>query len=354
MSMLLHSLDPNFVQGSATAALSWVVYDVVLTLDREISSVWRASWSISKGLFLFSRYHTILALGFFLMEAIGTKHFTLPLNIDPSLIPPDAAPGFYAPCIANLKVSIAARWYIGLAEVLAILTGELLILIRINAVYGWSRQVVALTLLLFCAEAVIGLVTTIISLLGGSRGLLGSTDILTCFPGQANVPDVNIAMWCTSMAVVCVYLGLVVHRALTAAQLLETVGGRPEDARMGFIALFRSSQMAPTLHLCLRDAAVYFILIFGVLTLNLLLILFRDRYAQLGTAWLLATYSVASTRIFLNLKDISSAGHRYNDPSWSDFQQTSTAEFHVRSGLSRLEETWTTNRRVFEDDTRPQ
>jgi hypothetical protein len=33
-----------------------------------------------------------------------------------------------------------SRWYLGLTEVLSIMSGEFMILIRINAVYGWSRH----------------------------------------------------------------------------------------------------------------------------------------------------------------------------------------------------------------------
>ncbi|KAJ7342911.1 hypothetical protein DFH08DRAFT_873761 [Mycena albidolilacea] len=130
--------NPNYLRGSAMAALTWVVYDVCLSLDREIVSVWRSSWSLSKILFLFSRYHTILSLGFFLMECIGTKHFLLPLVVSFDGTPPP--PGSFGPCIANLPVAKASRWYIGLTEVFSILAGELLILIRINTVYGWSRK----------------------------------------------------------------------------------------------------------------------------------------------------------------------------------------------------------------------
>ncbi|KAJ7486813.1 hypothetical protein FB451DRAFT_1391696 [Mycena latifolia] len=350
------SPDVNFLQGSATAALTWVVYDIGLTLDREILAVWRSAWSFSKVLFLFSRYHTIVALGFFLMEAIGTKHFWLPLSIAPHR-PSDPNSPFYAPCLANLKVlvripprkkkphrrrcsSMISRWYLGLTEVFSILAGELMILIRINAVYGWSHKVVALTLFLFSAEAVIGLVTTILSIQGGSRGLMGSTGILACNPWQANVPDVNISMWyeillvalCTSMAVACVYLGLIIQKA---ADLMHIDGGDGHRSvgKMSFIAAFRSTQMTPTLHLCLRDAALYFVVIFGALLLNLVLILERSRYAHAGTPWLLATYSVASTRIFLNLKKISLARELSTRPTWSQFQQISALEVQVQAAL---------------------
>ncbi|KAJ7673663.1 hypothetical protein DFH06DRAFT_1172979 [Mycena polygramma] len=317
----MHSPNPNFLQGSASAALTWVVYDAWLNLDREIIFIWRARWSLSTILYLFSRYHTVLALGFFLMEAIGTKHFTMPLSVSSiNGIPPSSS--FYAPCIANLKVrtwplSVASRWYLGLTEVLSILAGELLILLRINTVYGWSRNI-------------IGLATTILSIMGGSKHLMGSTNILTCFPNQVNVPDVNVAS---------IYLGLVIHKRIDVMQVIETTDGQRRIGKLGLVAAFKSSRLTPTLHRCLRDAAV--------LLVNLLLIVFHNRYAQMGTAWLLATYSVASTRIFLNLKDITLAG-QYNDETWSEFQQNSAVEFQLRSELRASEELGLPRRAVRE------
>ncbi|KAJ6494292.1 hypothetical protein C8R45DRAFT_987849 [Mycena sanguinolenta] len=328
--------NPSYLQGSATAALTWVVYDVCLTLNREIASVWRASWTISKFLFLFSRYHTILALGFFLMEAIGTKHFILPLSLSQTF---PLGSSVYSPCIANLKYSRASRWYLGLTEVFSILAGELLILIRINAVYGWSRRMVVFTLFLFCGKTVIGLTTTIISLTGGSRGLAGSSAILNCSPGSPNIPDVNVAskLLCTSMIVACIYLGLIINKAIDGMETMAAAEGPKRRLSMlGLLCAFKSEvQMTPTLYLCLRDAAFYFLLVLGVLVVNLVLIVTQDLYAQMGTAWLLATYSVASTRIFLNLKDLTLAPSHYNDATWSEFQRSSALEFQVVSRLTQ-------------------
>ncbi|KAJ7257682.1 hypothetical protein C8J57DRAFT_1342582 [Mycena rebaudengoi] len=330
MSLLSPDGNPNFVQGSAIAALMWVVYDVCLTFDRELSSVWRSSWSISKVLFIFSRYHTIFALGFFLMEAVGTEHFTLrigtggPLPIDPN---------FWAPCKANLPYSYASRWYLGLTQVFSIMAGEFMILMRINAVYGWSRYVVLFTLFLFLAESVIGFTTTIISIRGGTKGLLGSTDILTCDERQGYIPDVNVSR-CTSMVVVGIYLMLVVHKAKDIAHVIDGTEGQPTMKKMGHLFSFQTPNLTPTLHVCLRDAAIYFGIVFCVLLVNLVLVLVRDRYAYLGTAWLLATYSVASTRIFLNLKDLLT-GAGYNESSLSKFQQHSTVEFSEMQPVPR-------------------
>ncbi|KAF8193973.1 hypothetical protein K438DRAFT_1934727 [Mycena galopus ATCC 62051] len=156
-----------------------------------------------------------------------------------------------------------------------------------NAIYGWSRKMIVFTLFLFCGENEIGLVTTITSVSGGSKGLVGSTGILNCAPHQANVPDVNVA-------------SLIINKAMDDVRGVDTEG-------QGVFSKF------------------------GVLLVNLVLILTHNLYAQLGTPWLLATYSVASTRIFLNLKDL--ALHHYNDATWSEFQQDSAIEFQIQSGL---------------------
>ncbi|KAJ6566186.1 hypothetical protein B0H19DRAFT_1373885 [Mycena capillaripes] len=314
MSLLSPDANPNFVQGSAIAAVTWVVYDVCLTWDRELSSVWRSSWSVSKILFIFSRYHTIFALGFFLMEAIGTKHFTLRVALQSE--PASAPYTFNAAAVAltSLQYSYVSRWYLGLTEVLSIMSGELMILIRINAVYGWSRRVVLLTLFLFFAESVIGLTTTIISIQGGAKGLLDSTEILTCDARQGYIPDVNISK---EIFIIGIYLVLVVHKVKDIAHVIDEAEGQLTMKKMGQLFAFQTTHMTPTLQVCLRDA--------GVLLVNLVLVLVRNRYAYMGTAWLLATYSVASTRIFLNLKDLS-AGARYNESSWSKFQENSALE----------------------------
>ncbi|KAJ7090481.1 hypothetical protein C8R44DRAFT_818001 [Mycena epipterygia] len=333
MSLLSPDANPNFLQGNAIAAVTWVMYDVCLTLDRELSSVWRSSWSISKILYIFSRYHTIFALGFFLMEAIGSKHFTLRIGTGGPL---PTNPDFWAPCRANLPYSYVSRWYLGLTEVLSIMAGEFMILIRINAVYGWSRHVVLLTLFLFFAESVIGLTTTILSIRGGAKGLFDSTEILSCNARQGYIPDVNVSMWCTSMVVVGIYLILVAHKVKDIAHddVIDGAEGQLTMKKVGHLFTFQTTNMTPTLHVCLRDAAIYFGVIFCVLLVNLVLVLVRDRYAYIGTPWLLATYSVASTRIFLNLKELS-AGARYNESSWSKFQENSALEFSEMQSVTR-------------------
>ncbi|KAJ7850129.1 hypothetical protein B0H13DRAFT_2087377 [Mycena leptocephala] len=311
MAQLSPNANPNFVQGCAIAALTWVVYDVCLTFDRELPSVWRSSWSISKILFIFSRYHTIFALGqyvptWILTECsyplVGTKRFTLRTGTGGPL-PTD--PNFWATCRENLPVSYISRWYLGLTEVLSIMSGELMILIRINAVYGWSRHIV------------IGFSTTIVSIQGGAKDLYNSTEILSCDARQGYIPDVNISRLilprCTSMAVLAIYLTLVVHKAKDLVHVIDGAEGQLTMKKVGHLFAFQTMHLTPTLHVCLRDAAIYFGVVFCALLVNLVLVL--------------------STRIFLNLKDLSAA--RYSESSWSKFQDNSAFESNEMQSVSR-------------------
>ncbi|KAJ7061650.1 hypothetical protein C8F01DRAFT_1138019 [Mycena amicta] len=340
--------NPNFLQGSATAALTWVLYDVSLTWDRELKSVWKASWSVSKVLFILSRYHTLLALGYvssfssLTPSRLGTKHFALPIELG-SAAPAD--PAFLRPCIENLKYSRGSRWYLGLTEVLSIMAGEFLILIRINAVYGWSRPIV-----------IIGLTTTILSVSGGSAGLFKSSGILNCTRAQNNIPDVNFssaAVWCTSLAVVCIYILLIIYKSKDVEHTTTDESGNTQMQKMGFFAAFKPTHLTPTLHVCLRDAAIYFLVILSVLLINLVLILVHNKYAQLGTAWLLATYSVASTRIFLNLKDLTEPGAKYNESTWSQFQQNSALNPNQIQAALGMTQTHTQPAPAEEEQPRP-
>ncbi|KAF7327127.1 hypothetical protein MKEN_00289100 [Mycena kentingensis (nom. inval.)] len=185
--------------------------------------------------------------------------------------------------------------------------------------------VVVLTMLLFCAEAVVGLVTTVISLTGGTSALYASQNILDCTPAQRNLPDVNLATWCTSMLVALTYLALILHRASDIAEVVEDAQGHTHVRRLPLREVIKGSRsrMTPMLVVCLRDAAFYFLVMLGAMTLNIYFIITQHRFAQMGTAWMFATYSVATTRIFLNLKNLAARETRYSSMTLSEFGRVS-------------------------------
>ncbi|KAL1728156.1 hypothetical protein EV714DRAFT_253030 [Schizophyllum commune] len=267
-------LPVDAFRGTATACMVWVIWDWLISLDREL-------------LYVFIRYHTIGAMIFYFHHSLYKIDFQL-INLEE---------------VSDqlLSRNISYRWYMAITQILSITVGEALVLLRINALYGWSRRLMSFTVALFVAHAnaQVGIVTTCITLTGGSEALLGSSGVLDCTADAKNMSDVNIAMWCTSMIVVCVYFALVVLK--TSSYLREIMITR---GRCPLLALARNPQAAPALYTCVRDASMYFLLAFTCVLMNLLLNLLHSPYVQVGSPWLVATYGVTSSKIFLNLKEV--------------------------------------------------
>ncbi|KAI4520752.1 hypothetical protein K525DRAFT_270502 [Schizophyllum commune Loenen D] len=286
-------LPVDAFRGTATACMVWVIWDWLISLDREIRAVWQEGRNLPKLLYVFIRYHTIGAMIFYFHHSLYKIDFQL-INLEE--VSDDL--------LSKETNETRTEKYIlsmvhGDASILSITVGEALVLLRINALYGWSRRLMSFTVALFVAEAVVGIVTTCITLTGGSEALLGSSGVLDCTADAKNMSDVNIAMWCTSMIVVCVYFALVVLK--TSSYLREIMITR---GRYPLLALARNPQAAPALYTCVRDASMYFLLAFTCVLSNLLLNLLHSPYVQVGSPWLVATYGVTSSKIFLNLKEV--------------------------------------------------
>ncbi|KAI5829938.1 hypothetical protein K523DRAFT_416309 [Schizophyllum commune Tattone D] len=285
-------LPVDAFRGTATACMVWVIWDWLISLDREIRAVWQEGRNLPKLLYVFIRYHTIGAMIFYFHHSLYKIDFQL-INLG------EVSDDLLSHCLADAERNISYRWYMAITQILSITVGEALVLLRINALYGWSRRLMSFTVALFVAEAVVGIVTTCITLTGGSEALLGSSGVLDCTADAKNMSDVNIAMWCTSMIVVCVYFALVVLK--TSSYLREIMITR---GRYPLLALARNPQAAPALYTCVRDASMYFLLAFTCVLSNLLLNLLHSPYVQVGSPWLVATYGVTSSKIFLNLKEV--------------------------------------------------
>ncbi|KAK7462911.1 hypothetical protein VKT23_007491 [Stygiomarasmius scandens] len=180
----------------------------------------------------------------------------------------------------------------------------------------------------------VGVVTTVVTLFGGSKDLAGSMDVLSCNHHTRNLSDVNIGMWCTSLIVAFIFFCLIVRRIDDISA--ETTHNNRLPAIVQVFLWCPS--VAPTLYCCLRDGALYFVLIFSVLSFNLVLTATQTSYALIGTPWLIAIYAIASTRIFLNLRELCNSPQRFAGATWSEFQEASAVEFRILESAGTLVE----------------
>ncbi|KAF8151971.1 hypothetical protein K438DRAFT_1864859 [Mycena galopus ATCC 62051] len=273
---------PNALQGNALAALIWI---------RSIPVVGHQM------LYLFLRCNSLAALSFYFMETFR-RYVDIPSPPSPNS---HFAPG-PSYCLRTLKRH-GRPSYIASTEILCVLVGEALILLRINALYGWERRWVIFTAFLFLCN--VGIVTTSVTLSGGSSSLSGSTGILDCTPAPLDVPDVNIGT-CTSLAVVCIYFAMIFRKTHSLAV----------ENSMTMWQILWAADLLPTIHVCLKDACAYFM----VGPPHEPRINHRELgYAQVGTP--------SSTRIFLNLKYLSERSSQYNSATWSEFERASVLDF---------------------------
>ncbi|KIY51918.1 hypothetical protein FISHEDRAFT_56378 [Fistulina hepatica ATCC 64428] len=328
-------------RGTSTAMLVWALYDFSLCFNREVDLVWQqvTRWNLSKFLYLFIRYHTMGALIYYFIYALYKEDLLLEdvENLDIEVKRIDSLPCASRVLIQSTGVQGSRKSVRNApsgnttAEITSIAVGEALILLRINALFGRTRRFLVLTVFLFfdilalnkqlpIAEGIIGIVTSSITLSGGSSGLYGSTDVLNCSLDAKNVSDVNIAMWITSLTVACIFFALIVYKTHISMREIHTGGQIP------LITLFQFPTTSPTLYICVRDSFVYFARYItneshferdGKSVLAA-----RDAYLSLPSSCLIATYGVTSSRIFLNLKE---AGVRRSNVS--DVINMSALEF---------------------------
>ncbi|KAJ7222588.1 hypothetical protein GGX14DRAFT_558677 [Mycena pura] len=304
---------PNALQGNALAALIWVGYDLLLVLDREIVCVWKSPWSATKILYLLLRCNGLLALSCVMSPAALPK--PRPISIIQLLFHGNAGNN-----TIRRDVEPPAAWEWNTARRVLTCDKRIVFTVLLFANQSWVKYATQLSRSerSRLGPSQVGIVTTAITFLGGSERLAGSTKILNCSGDANNVPDLNVGMWCISVTVTCIYLSMLLRMAHILAS---------ENSMSIRQLLCAQASDFPIIHLCLRDACCYFIVVLVALLMNLVLITAKLGYAQIGTPWLIAAYTVTSTRIFLNLKDLARRAKAYNSATWSEFERASELNF---------------------------
>ncbi|KAJ8697741.1 hypothetical protein PTI98_004515 [Pleurotus ostreatus] len=161
MQSIIHSLQlmrqSSYIPIASGALLG---YDYILTVYDERNLVWQAKWSVGKVLFLLTRYPTFVDVG------MAIYH-----NIAPS-IPPET-------CVLLYNVS-------GWMVIIGMIIAEIIMVIRVWALWGNSKIVGAILVVL----SIIGVVVTAISyaLFSGSLEFIATDTIapglIGCLPGR--------------------------------------------------------------------------------------------------------------------------------------------------------------------------
>ncbi|KAG9219426.1 hypothetical protein CCMSSC00406_0005320 [Pleurotus cornucopiae] len=256
MQSIIHSLQlmrqSSYIPIASGALLG---YDYILTAYDERNLVWRAKWSVGKVLFLLTRYPTFVDVG------MAIYH-----NIAPS-IPPET-------CVLLYNVS-------GWMVIIGMIIAEIIMVIRVWALWGNSKIVGAILVVL----SIIGVVVTAISyaLFSGSLEFIATDTIapglIGCLPGRGT----NI--------VFIGYLVLMTYEALVMILLLLKGVQHFRHVSTRFLYAFY------------QDGIVYYGVLLLISVLNVIVLLTGPREnANLLTTLQRTFHSILSARMLLQLR----------------------------------------------------
>ncbi|KAH9985263.1 hypothetical protein BJV77DRAFT_1071528 [Russula vinacea] len=284
---------------SSVAALSFLVWDVLITLDQEVDAIWssvlfffsgvafshlslrRTNSSYSKWLFFFVRYFAVamqISLLFVGTELSISFHYT---------------------------ESDCVKWYIyqEVGTQLLVAAVESILIVRVHALYDRNLSVTVPLVVLFVLEN-IAMIATFVTVIPGVRFDATCTVI-------RSPPSLLIFAYGHVLLISSAILILVFYSA--AFVLFETVLFVLTLIKF-LVALRGGWGRTPVVFLLVRDGTWAFILIFVTLCVNAGFYIGEGNTAISAIAfpWLLSIESFAGARVVLNLHAISS------DPSTDD------------------------------------
>jgi len=255
----------------------WVIYDQVITFDNEVARIWTLCWRWPKILFLVNRY----VVGPMLFMN-GIVMATFPLDSFCDFM------SYWQPWVAIISLA----------------TVELILIVRVSAIYGHSKNISRFLKILFACEMIAVLVNTSI-LIKGTHSILLPPLMPGCF---STAPSGAFSFWLPFV----VFEGIII--ILTLYQVFPS-----------------RTNLNPTLRLLARDSIVYFVV---MLTFQLLAILWlRFSYILEGMSMNPANCiaCVTVSRMMLNIRGLA-----VDDPNCTGATQLQNISFP--SSLSEDEE----------------
>ncbi|KAI0071670.1 hypothetical protein K474DRAFT_1712275 [Panus rudis PR-1116 ss-1] len=246
--------DVQTIRYAELGSSTIIVFDHLITLDQEIELIWKSGWSVGKTLFLINRYYTLAVV------------------------------------IFN---NYSSRWFQwqGVTGVFAFIVGELILQLRLYALYFLDKRVLALMAFVF-----FGAVVSASTLMGIFLSQITATSHI--IPGLSfcvplNIPTHFFAWWIPILISETLLCGLALYRGFQSYYSQNTI--------------FQSGR--DLIEILIRDSVLYFLVLFGVYLCNTIIFILGDQ-AQLESA---IGYSVAMSCVMGNRLCLNVRGMLYDD-----------------------------------------
>ncbi|KAJ8455097.1 hypothetical protein ONZ45_g19053 [Pleurotus djamor] len=260
--------------------LTWILHDYLITLEDEVRFIWPQKWGTSKIMFLWIRYYSIVLLIF-----------------DATQIHLFARPG-----ITSDKVCLGMDPTIRVIGAIALWSVEIIMQLRIYALYDCGKRVAAFNAALFLGS-IAGFLWVLIYNAKLRPGLIADAVHLP-LPGCPSIhAGLEWAQWIPATAFEGVLFGFALAKALQKSW---------KDTRL--------SKRFSLYDLLLRDNLMYFFAITCILIFNNLMVVGITHIPWFSYGPFHAALGILTTRMLLNLRkatayDVSAANltHIYVD-----------------------------------------
>ncbi|KAF8532022.1 hypothetical protein JB92DRAFT_2846312 [Gautieria morchelliformis] len=247
------------------AATTLLLYEILITSGQEIRYVWLTSWTKINVLHVLIRYY---ALGYLLITAYGNTNANLSVEVISFCTP----------------FNSFAVW----GAIVFVPFVDLLIILRIYALYHDSKRVTVIVVALWIAEVVSTL--TFIGLQFSPSNTIPDP-LPGILPGCFLDSTLDTSQVVESGALVGAFQAI--YFALTMYKLVIRVKS------LGF-------SMTPLLKVFFRDGAGYCLIIFSMYLLSILLPATAPLQLQgIGQLWIISIVAISAGRLVLNLRDVA-------------------------------------------------
>lgn len=251
--------DVQSTRYSELASSTIIIWDHLSTLDQEVELIWNAHWSIGKCLFIINRYYALCCVIF----------------------------NNYALFTTTLSDSFCIQWFQwqGWTGLATCMIAEIILQVRLYALYFLNKRVLALMATCFVATSVasaVVLATTLSEMKASSHILPG---VPVCVP--IGVPSHLYAFWIPMIVFESLLCGMALFRGFQGV-----FGGR---------ALFRSGRHL--VDILVKDSIIYFLVVFAAYSTNLIVMLFgNDDIKEIPLGFSVAMSCVMGNRLILNVR----------------------------------------------------
>jgi len=263
------------------ASLTWVVYDFLLTLPREIKYIWLSKVSVPKFTYIFLRLYSMafIASNLYIRDRVGYSN----------------------------KFCKAYHWWgIMGVPVVTNITANILLCMRLYALYRRDVKILAFLLFIFLGSLSAELYVCVAYAINSAKGpgTVLPPPIPGCIPASIPQGFSAIIAWVPTVTAQGIYfLMSVLHIFHTESTT------RKRKTAVKWETLFQSGRGTTSLVVMfVRDGAIFFFMILVSLIMGLVIMIHDTALTSMAISFIIATYGFAGTRLILNLRESASKG----------------------------------------------